>query len=729
MQYFKQFHQHLKNRNYSSFLGLWDEYCSGDEIEEDELIKILEGTRSSEFGESFGRYVDKALALWKTLGDTPKAHEVFKLIIDIQTSNDLKLGELVLEYIKKHFHDAKDFELKLKLVGLRDLRDFQGAVSNFELLCHLKPGSFVFHSGGWGVGEIMDVSFLREQISLEFDYVAGRKDLSFQNAFRNLIPLSNDHFLAKRFGNPDELEDFAKEKPVEVLKMLLKDLGPKTASEIKDELCELVIPENEWTKWWQSTRSKAKKDTSIEIPTEIKEPFALRHRDIAHEERLQKALEKKPTVQELIQMVYSFLRDFPATLKNQEFKANLQEKLQIALSSKENLNRSQELQLLFFLEDLEAGHGSEAISKMIKESEDLNHLVSDIEIVAFKKRALLAIRSKRDDWAVLFFDMLFKVNMNTLRDYILQELVKDKKERELKESLNELLAHPARYPNALIWYFKKIMTKNKLPYGDNEGKNKFFEAFLILLSTLEKSGPEFRDLVKKMISFITNGRYANVRKIFQEADIEQVQEFVLLATKCASLTSHDIKIFHSLAEVVHPSLSNLRKSEEDEEFQEHVIWTTEEGLQKVKSRIEKIGTVETVENAKEIEAARALGDLRENSEFKFALEKRDRLQNELKLLSDQVNQARIIMKDDVPVNKVGIGSIINCVDEHGKEVTYTLLGPWDADTDKNILSFQSKLAQNLRGLQVGETFKIQNMTYTIKDLKSYLEIMSAEKQR
>ncbi len=44
-----------------------------------------------------------------------------------------------------------------------------------------------------------------------------------------------------------------------------------------------------------------------------------------------------------------------------------------------------------------------------------------------------------------------------------------------------------------------------------------------------------------------------------------------------------------------------------------------EGYQKIKERVQHIGTVETVENAREIEAARALGDLRENSEYSLPL--------------------------------------------------------------------------------------------------------------
>ena len=62
---------------------------------------------------------------------------------------------------------------------------------------------------------------------------------------------------------------------------------------------------------------------------------------------LQKALEKKPDATALIQMVYSFLRDFPQTIKNEEFRKNLEDKLKEALSTAE-ISDAQELQLHFF---------------------------------------------------------------------------------------------------------------------------------------------------------------------------------------------------------------------------------------------------------------------------------------------------------------------------------------------------------------------------------------------
>jgi hypothetical protein len=92
----------------------------------------------------------------------------------------------------------------------------------------------------------------------------------------------------------------------------------------------------------------------------------------------------------------------------------------------------------------------------------------------------------------------------------------------------------------------------------------------------------------------------------QGASVETLQEFLLLASKCHSLSDHDQKILHSLAEVVQPSIAQTRKKQ-DNLAESNVIWTTEEGYKKVKARIQQIATVETVQNAKEIEVARSHG--------------------------------------------------------------------------------------------------------------------------
>lgn len=720
MSYLKDFLKHIASHDYPAFLKIWEEYCAGDEPDGEELIQVLKSAKNATFIDLFGKDLEKGLPLLQYIKDEKLSHEVFRLIIDMETSQNPELGQKAFDYLQNRYGNDKHFNEKIRLIGLRNKEKFQGAISNYELLSHINKGKFVFHTAGWGVGMVVDYSLTREQLVLEFDYVAGKKDLSFDTAFKTLIPLPEDHFLAQRFGNPDALEKKAKEDPVHVIRILLQDLGPKTAGEIKDELCDLVIPAKEWTKWWQSARSKVKKDTFIETPEDIRSSFKLRNTEVTHEEKLQKALDTKPDASTLIQMVHSFVKDFGETLKNEEFKSNLSSKLEEVLSYPE-ISEAQKFQIHLFLQDLKSEKKAEEVDEIISKldsPEEVLKFLNAIEILAFKKRALVEIRKLKDNWAHLFLEIFLLLDQSTLRDYVLSELIETEGQTaEVKAKLEKLCNNPSEYPEIFVWYFQKIMNAKKAPLLEKGDKARFFESFLILLSHIEHSS-SYKELTKKMHSIISEGRYAIVRQMMQEAKINDVKEFLLLATKCHSFEDHDIKVLHSLAEVAHPSLTKEKKRSSSE--QDSTIWTTEAGYLKLQERIKQIATVETVDNAKEIETARGHGDLRENAEFKAALERRDRLQSDMKLLSSQLSKARVITAQDISTDHVGIGTIVTCKNSKGEEAVYTLLGPWDADPEKNILTFQSKLAQAMKGHVVGDSFTFQEDAFTIKKIASYL---------
>lgn len=720
MAYLKDFRERLQNSDYPGFLKIWEEYCYGDQPDGKELIAILEAVKNSELGKHFGVQVERVLPIWGLIQDKGQSSAVLRLVLDIQTTNSEKLADLALQTLQDKYPNDPLFNEKLKLVGLRNRDKFQGCIRNFELLTHMQKGNYVFHQAGWGTGEITSVSLVREEISLEFEHVLGTQSLTFDKAFKTLIPLEKDHFYALRFGNPDDLEKQAKEDSISVIRNLLRDLGPKNAAEIKDELIDLVIPADQWNKWWQNARSKLKKDTLIESPKDLKDPFILREKDVPHEQAFYKALESKPTIHAMIQMVYNFLRDFPEVMKNAEFKSTLERKIQETIQN-EHLSETQSLQLWLILEDLGNSESSKKIISIITDFPNSSDLISSIEIITFQRRCLQGVKKCKKDWVEIFLNHLLTSDQNTIRDFITQELNTPENKEFLKQKISHLLLNPILYPEMYVWYFQKIIDKkSKLPFADKEGRNRFFEGLLILLDNLEQK-PQYRDLAKKVLALFLDDRYALVREIFQQSKIDEVKEYILLATKCGSFLDHDIKILYSLGEVVHPTIARMRKDKDNQAQVENIIWTTQEGYQKVQSRIQQIATVETVNNAKEIEAARALGDLRENAEFKAALERRDRLQSELKFLSDQISQARILTPDDILADEVGIGSIVHLTDSKGEHSCYTLLGPWDADPEKKILSVQSKFASAMKGKSVGEKFDFSGEKFTITDINSFFD--------
>lgn len=717
MGYLKEFQTQITNRDFAKFLRLWEEYCTCEDADAEEITRILTAVKGSDFAKPFGPYVEMILTLWETIPEE-KAYPILSLMIDLHTTNSPKIANLALERLAKRYphisFQDRHIQEYLRLVGLRTKDHFQSALSNFDLLIHFNKGNFVFHTSGFGVGEIMDFSPLRELVTIEFENVTGLKQITFENAFKSLIPIPKEHFLARRFSDADAFEKEAKEDPAGAVKLLLKDLGPKTASEIKDELEELVVPADEWQKWWQNARAKLKKDTEIESPASPKEPYTLRTDPVSHEEQFLDSLKKKTSFTDLIAACYNFSRDHTSKLKIDEVRNAIIARIEDYLKSGK-LKPAEVLQAYFFFDSLQAGKHEGEIIKIIRENESLESLIEQIDIIVYKKMALAAIKAAIPEWPIPFMKLLNTCSQGVLRDYIIKELMQNNQQQILEKGLKHLLEHPWENPDLFVWTYLKMMNEPdaKLPFHGPEGKNAFSEGLLVLLNRIEND-TGYKDLVKKIALLLSSKRYQLVRQIFEGSSLEFAKEFLLLASKCHTVTDHDLKIWRSLAEVVHPSLA---KKQKETSFDE-TFWATEESLRQQQEKLKKIATTEVVENAREIEAARALGDLRENSEYKSALEKRSHLQREIKKLSHEISHSRILTPLDVDKEEVSVGSVIHTVDTQGKNMTFTIMGPWEANPNEHILSFQSKVAQGMLGLRVGDQFKFKDHEYTIAKLGS-----------
>lgn len=717
MGYLNEFNTQIANRDFQKFLQLWEEYCTCDAADYIELSTLLQTIKQSDFAKPFGKYVEQIVPQWETLQNPDESYEILKLILDLQTTNSQKLAEIAQKMIEVRHSDVEQLNEKLRLIGLRTKDQFQNALSNFDLLIHGTKGNFVFHASGWGAGEIMDVSPIRELYMIEFENVTGIKQITFTNAFKSLSPLPKGHFLARRFSDPDKLEKEAKENPVEVVKCLLRDLGPKTGSEIKDELCELVIPEPEWQKWWQNTRTKLKKDTEIEAPENLKEPFTLRKAAISHDVQFLDSIKKKKNDRALLDACYAFVRDHAGHLKNKEVQVEIQKALDGILARNPHADALL-LETYLCLDAVSNGNHEKEILAILKTHNQLEDLINSMEIAAYKKHALLIVKKSREDWQEQFAKLLPKLSLGLLRDYLIKELLQEKRSDLIIAILKNLLHRPSDEPEFFFWYFQKLMSGEKdFPLSTKQDILVFAEGCLTLLHAIENS-PEHKDLIKRIYMFLTSKRYTVVRELLNESPLTFAKEFLLLASKCHSFTTTDIKSLNALAAVVHTGLNALEKKRK---VDLHTFWTTEKGLQAVQEKLKHIATKEVIENSREVEAARALGDLRENSEYKAAVEKRARLQGELKTLSEQLSKARVITADDIVPEEAGVGTIVTVEDSQGKTTTYTILGPWEANADKNILSSHSKFAQALDGLHVDDRFTFKDEEYSIKSIQTIFD--------
>lgn len=72
-------------------------------------------------------------------------------------------------------------------------------------------------------------------------------------------------------------------------------------------------------------------------------------------------------------------------------------------------------------------------------------------------------------------------------------------------------------------------------------------------------------------------------------------------------------------------------------------------------------------------------------------------------LEQMLHNARGTSFENADTSRVSIGTIVTLreVETH-KEETYTVLGAWDGDPDRHIISYQTAIAQTLLGHETGE---------------------------
>jgi transcription elongation GreA/GreB family factor len=131
-------------------------------------------------------------------------------------------------------------------------------------------------------------------------------------------------------------------------------------------------------------------------------------------------------------------------------------------------------------------------------------------------------------------------------------------------------------------------------------------------------------------------------------------------------------------------------------------------------------------NSQAIEAARELGDLRENAEYQMAKDEQKLLLARQSELQTDLMRAKPTDFTDAPSDMVGIGSIVNLSDSHsGENQKYVILGAWDSDPDNNILSYLTPLGQRLLGKKKGDSVETEVegnvQSWKIEDLSRWID--------
>lgn len=136
-------------------------------------------------------------------------------------------------------------------------------------------------------------------------------------------------------------------------------------------------------------------------------------------------------------------------------------------------------------------------------------------------------------------------------------------------------------------------------------------------------------------------------------------------------------------------------------------YVTQEGLEKMKTEVERLETVERPKITQQIAEARDKGDLSENAEYDAAKEAQGMLEMRISKLRDAIATSKVIDESKLDTSKVAILTTVRLKNNTtGQEQKFTLVPDNESDLKAGKISVNTPIAKGLLGKTIGEYAEI-----------------------
>ena len=135
---------------------------------------------------------------------------------------------------------------------------------------------------------------------------------------------------------------------------------------------------------------------------------------------------------------------------------------------------------------------------------------------------------------------------------------------------------------------------------------------------------------------------------------------------------------------------------------------TPRGQRALKDELKRLREVERPKNVRDIEEARAHGDLKENAEYHAAKERQGFIEGRSRDIEAILAQADVIDPARLSGSRVVFGATVRLTDvDSGEEVTYTVVGDHEADIKAGRIAVSAPLARAMIGRERGESVSLK----------------------
>lgn len=573
-------------------------------------------------------------------------------------------------------------------------------------LKELKPGTFCLHKS-WGFGRVAEWNLLLNQVLIDFP---GKKahPMQLSYAAENLTVIPPAHFLAKKATDLPGIKELVKKDPVALMRNVLESLGGSaTVTQISQLMLGDIFTEPEWKRWWDSTKKLLNKEGYFSVPTKKSEPIQLRGEKVSRANELIKFFEQTRQPKEQVAALDQIIKFHSEFDKPEAQLQPIVTEIENVAARNQRLNAPLTFELVMARDDLLARSPALRTTNL---SLTLARLIADEQArlgailpklpAAKERRVLQALPAALGEtWTTRALQMMLSNNARAVMQ-LPRVFADEGKQDELRAFLERGIRDHSVTSEILVWLCRERANPEWRPLV-------MPDLLAAILSALERDQHNENSRGSKLRDLLLDDREL-IPDMFEGAELGVARDAMrrlMLTPVFDELTKRSL-----LARIIklYPELESVITGEQKEEKSEALVvsWSS---LEKRKAEYEELVNKKIPENSKEIGIARSYGDLRENFEFKAAKEMQAVLMRRKSELETALHNARGTAFESPDTSQVSIGTIVGLRDsDTGKEETYAVLGAWDGDPDRGIISYQTAIGQALLGHKLGEVVTLTN---------------------
>ena len=512
----------------------------------------------------------------------------------------------------------------------------------------------------------------------------------------------------------EELQKLLQSDPAAVLIGVCMSRGGRIgADDLKEWLVPQHLPKEEWAGWWGRARTAAKRCPQLSL--EGRAPIMINYHPggLTLEDELLPVVQAAKTPREHQSALAQYLRE----AKGRKLPVVPAYTAKIINSLAEQaesfkLRRPADALMAALALDEAATLGLPKPAKAYPSAAEIlaaaakpAQAVAELEASNLWPAALDALAHRPDGHAQLV--ALLEMTPNALLDEVAARIAASGQVDVIAQAVTEAALDPEHNLELIIWLWKGPQN----PPANSPTRIELLTKMVKLVADLDRRWDVDNAYRKDL--------YLRIRTAVGAADFNIFRQAVAIMDEHVAATSKRLiertdgladSVRSNALEILREAYPALFYTKEKIEpwLDEAAIWTTEKALVRREAEYRDLVDVKMLANAQAIGAAAEHGDLSENSEWKFALEERDMLKARQLKMEDELTRARIIRKEDVPAETIGIGSRVRLQRiSDGKELTVSFLGPWDTDMEQCIYSYQTKMGQDLMGRNIGDTVTLK----------------------